>query len=67
MLSGEVVGHAAPIGSGKTTLVLQVMLSRAQQAIAHLWKAAKRDTAKKTAAHLRILLRTRRVVCMPTL
>lgn len=34
MLSGEVIGHAAPIGSGKTTLVLQVMWSRAQQQLA---------------------------------
>lgn len=34
MLSGEVIGHAAPIGSGKTTLVLQVMWSRAQQLLA---------------------------------
>ncbi len=31
LLSGEVIGHAAPIGSGKTTLVLQVVWERAQR------------------------------------
>lgn len=31
LVAGEVVGHAAPIGSGKTTLVLQVTYARALQ------------------------------------
>lgn len=39
LISGEVVGHCAPIGQGKTTLILQLIWARASRVFA--WEAKK--------------------------
>lgn len=40
LLSGEVVGHCAPIGQGKTTLILQLIWARAENMIVERRKRA---------------------------